>query len=201
MYPDDIRGVYEESSALPYYLVGLFVSTLIVALLINTVQSAFQRISPDLQSLTPAQLWITVIPFFGSIWIFYVIWHLANALSEEFKRRKIVEFETFPGLGVGWAYAFFTVTAQLTLLIDETTITVLLYIVSFILLIIYWTKIAAFNNKLNYDSLGANQFHSPPPFQSQWQQHAQHNRPESQIPQQPPAQSPQQGEWERWKPK
>src|ERR1044072_1793009 len=163
MWPDEIGGVPEEPLMWPWYTAGVFLLTLIMCLLVNTIHSIFQRAAPDLRSMTPLQIWISILPAFGRIWIFYVIYQLANTLREEFKRRKLVEFETSPGFGVGWAFAFFLATAHLTLLIDEPVITVLLYIVAVVLLIIYWVKIFGFRGKLDKDSLGSMQFQHPFP--------------------------------------
>lgn len=198
---------YGDPVMWPYYLLGGVVVFIISCLLANTVSALFDRISPDLRTMNPTQIWISVIPIFGSAWIFYIIYQLANALRDEFGRRKIVEFETSPGLGAGWAFAFLAATAHLTLLIDETLITVLLYVAATILLIVYWAKIAAFKNKLYSDDLRAPHnmqtsfpHHQPasPPQNVQW---PPYHPPY--VPPIPPSPEPpkQEEEWERWRPK
>lgn len=187
------------------YVVAYFVLVLITCLLVNTIQATLQRVSGDIRSLTAAQLWIAVIPVFGAFWIFYVIYQTADALAEEFRRRKIVEFETSPGLGVGWAFAFFSLTAQLMLTLDEPLITGMLFVVAAILLVIYWTKIAGFKTKLDFDSLGgANRFTDQQPFtyhQPIVPNHPPFTFPQQQSNYQPPFTPPPADDWERWKPK
>lgn len=207
MYDEEIRYAYDGPAVWPYYVVAGFAITIVMCLLVATIQSIYQRISSDLRSLSPVQLWITIIPFFGSFWIFYVIHQLASSLHQEFKRRNVVEFETSPGLGMGWAFAFFFATAQLTLLIDEAIITSLLYIASVILLVIYWMKIIGFRSKLDFDAFSGASFNTPTPFPFQiappsMQQQYRPDVPPVPQPFHPPYEPPKSADdWNRWKPK
>ena len=208
-----MEPVYHEGGGAAewiFYVIFFFTAQVVIVLFILTIQSIFEKISPDLRSLSVTQLWLTIIPAFGSIWIFYVIYQLAESLSEEFKRRQIVEFETKPGLGVGWAFSFFAVTALLTMMIDERIITILLYVTAVVLFVIYWAKLAGFKTQLTSEATSPFQpaqhfpqqpFYPPqesfPPVQQpqQWQQ------PPPPGYYNPENQPPKQDEWEKWKPK
>jgi hypothetical protein len=178
----------------PYYMVGAVMVVIIFALLVNTIQTVFDRLSPDLRVLSAAQLWVTIIPVFGSFWIFYVVYQLAGALREEFRRRNVVEFETYPGLGTGWAFSFFAFTTELMLTLDAPVVTLLLAILSVILLVAYWMKVAEFRRKLDDH---ARQMHSqqmPPPYTFYPPQYP----PPADTPPPPPQQD---DAWNRWRPK
>ncbi len=198
---------YEEVSDPSYwqYYVILFAITLVVlCLLMNTIANVLQRISSDLRTLTTPQIWITVIPFFGNIWIFHVVNQTAQMLKEEYARRKITEFETSPGLGVGLLLSFVLLTAELTLMMDETAFTVLLYLLAILLLILYWIKLIRFREKLDRDSLATHPQQHQTPFPQSFEQ-PQNYYPPNEFPPAndfpPPDSPPSNDAWDRWKPK
>lgn len=193
------REVTNDPVMWPYYVFGGCVVLIIFALLVYTIQTIFDRLSPDLRTLRAPQLWLTIIPVFGSFWIFYVVYQLAHSLREEFKRRSIIEFETSPGLGTGWAFSFVAFTAQLMLTIDEPVVTSLLSILAVILLVVYWTKIVSFRAKLDED-IARTSTQQMPPYGFQ----QTHYPPSPYYPPPPPPPSsppPADDQWERWRPK
>lgn len=211
MWPQDIGGVHHEPSYWLYYSMAGLAIEVFMAVLLSVYNAINQRIACDLRNLSPLQLWLMIVPAFGSIWIFYVIWQNANALSEEFKRRKIIEFETYPGLGIGWAFSFFCATAQLTLLLDDPGIPILLGIATVILFVIFLVKLAGFKDKLDKDALNEAHLVPPPPPQYTYPNYQQPVQQQPDYTQQqfppgnyPPPQNPepyQPNDWERWKPK
>ena len=197
--------VAEEPTHWQYYVLLFVGYSIVTCVLMNTVANLVQRVSPDLRTLTPAQVWITVIPLFGSGWIFNVVYKLAEMLKEEFARRKMVEFETTPGLGAGMLFAFITFTAHLTLLIDEPVLTAVLYIASVILLVLYWIRLVNFREKIDRDSLtqyAQQQFSFQQPLQQQVPPPGYYP-PNNYYPSQdvPPDAPPSNDEWDRWRPK
>lgn len=212
---------YEEASDpsfWQYYAVMLVVSTIVSCLLLNTMATLTERISPDLRTLSPAQVWVSVIPVFGSFWIFHVVNQLSNMLREEFARRKIVEFETSPGLSSGLGFCFTVFVAQLTLILDSPALSIFLYIAAIALLALYWSKLAGFRQKLDADLYQSQQsWQSPEQQQQQWppQQFPppqfppppqQYNTPPQWNYPPPPQDFPPQAppppdEWEKWRPK
>lgn len=185
------------------YVILIIVTTLVLCLLANTMANVIERVSPDLRTISSGQSWLSIIPVFGTFWIFYAVQQTSNMLSEEFQRRKIVEFETHPGLAVGWGFSFILFCAQLTLLIDATTMTLFLYIGAIITLIVYWVKLAGFKTKLDNDLMRQHTQRFQHPFQQNtphpFPEHPQHYPSTPDFPPQPPA--PPVNEWDRWKPK
>jgi hypothetical protein len=207
---------YEEPTVWPYYFIGAVVIMIISCLLASTFQSVWRSISADLRTMAPEQSWLIIIPILGIIWMFYMIYQMGNALKEEFKRREIVEFESTPGLGIGWAFSFALLTGQLVSFIGEPVLTAILLITAVILLIIFWIRLAGFQRKLEtLNGAGFHQFHHmPPPPQQEWppnypppqnNQWPPQNNPWTPSNNQWPPQNfpppPQQNEWEKWKPK
>lgn len=212
MWPREIGGVYEEPSQWLYYSVAGLAIIIFTGVLVSIYLAIYQRIASDLRNLSIAQLWLMIIPTVGTIWIFYVIWQSANAISEEFKRRKIIEFETYPALGIGWAFAFFLATTQLTMLIEEPGITILLGIATLVLFVIFIIRLAGFKDKLDKDTLSDTHLVPPAPYQYQNPQYPQQEQQWNSYDQQqsppvnfPPAQNPEpykpQDDYDRWRPK
>lgn len=188
-----------------FYVVLIVLTLIALCLLMNTVANLIERISPDLRTLQPAQTWLSVIPVFGSFWVFFVVQKTAGMLQEEYARRKIVEFETSPGLATGWGFCFLLLCAQLTLMIDATVMTTLLYIGAAVMFAVYWQKLNRFRQKLDHDLMQHTQPHMPP-FPQQphvpFQQPPNYFPPPQHFP--PPPSStppPPPNDWERWKPK
>lgn len=206
MYDNRYHG-YEEPTVWPYYLIGGIIIFIVFCLLANTFQTLWKCISEDLRTMSPEQSWLIIIPLFGVIWMFYLIFRLGEALKEEFSRKNIVEFESAPGLGIGWAFSFAILTAQLVSFIDEPVMAFILYLAATTLLIIFWIRLAGFINKLNYNpKTGFEQQQSqpfqqmPPAPQQQWPYYP----PQQNFPEPPPYFPPpqqQENEWDRWRPK
>lgn len=173
---------YEEASDpsyWQYYVLMFVVSTIVMCVLLNTMANLAERISPDLRTLDSSQVWISIIPVFGSFWIFHVVIKLSNMLRDEFARRKIVEFETSPGLSSGLGFCFTLFIAQITLLFDTPVLAVVLYITAIALLAVYWSKLAAYTRKMDFPHHQQSQQQNQWQYPSQWQsgssepQHAQ----------------------------
>jgi hypothetical protein len=185
------------------YVILIIVTILVLCVLSNMMANLIDRISPDLRTISSGQAWLSIIPVFGTFWIFYVVQQTANMVGEEFQRRKIVEFETSPGLAIGWGFSFIFLCAQITLLIDAAFFTFLLYLGAIGTLIIYYVKLSGFKGKLDADLMRQNMSQ----FQQPFVQQPPHPFPEQQTyfppPQDFPPQSspPPADDWDRWKPR
>jgi hypothetical protein len=206
-----VEEYYQESSGSDwvFYVVLTIATLIVICLLMNSLANLVERISPDLRTISPGQAWLSVIPVFGSFWMFYVVRQVSDMTEQEFNRRKIVEFENSPGLAVGWGFCFILFCAQLTLLIDTPLFTALLYIAGIVTLIVYWSKVAELRRKLDHDLIAHHPAH-PFPQNAQPYQPPQNFPPQQYFPPHPfppatdfpPPPSPPPGdEWERWKPK
>jgi hypothetical protein len=207
MYYEEVS----EPSYWPLYVMLFVVSTIVICLLLNIMANLAERISPELRTMQPGQVWLAVIPVFGSFWIFHAVMQLANMLREEFSKRKIVEFETSPGLSSGLGFCFTLFVAQITLLFDTPVLAVFLYIAAITLLALYWSKLSGYTRKLDHPQAHQLPFTQP---QQQWPQSQPYQYPPPPQWQYPPAPQsdasqqwpvtpppPPADEWEKWRPK
>lgn len=208
--------MYYEEQADPtfwqYYVLLFIVSMIVLCLLLNSMSQLIERITYDIRTISSGSVWLAVIPFFGSFWIFYAVYQLSIMLREEFDRRKIVEFETSPGLssGIGFCFTFFV--AQLSLMFDSLLLSGLMHVAAVVLLIVYWNKLGSFRRKIDHSFTQSTHVQHSPAEQNYAVQHFPppmdivqnpYEQPTWQFPppQQDPPQSPPPDEWERWKPK
>ena len=91
---DRYYEAYEEPSLWPYYLIALCVAVVISVVVGAALRNILSKISPEFVVIPPEQIWLMMIPLFGTCWMFYMIWHVSNGIKEEFRKRNIVEFET-----------------------------------------------------------------------------------------------------------
>ncbi len=185
------------------YVILIIVTIVVLCVLANMIANLIDRVSVDLRTINSGQAWLSIIPIFGSFWLFYVVQQTANMVGEEFRRRKIVEFETSPGLAIGWGFSFILLCAQLTLMFESTFFTAILYLGAIATFIIYCVKLAGQKAKFDNDLMRQNLQQ----FQQPYMQHPMHPFPE-QAPYNPPHQdfpppplTPTPEEWEKWKPK
>lgn len=91
--------------------------------------------------MSPAMVWLNLIPGFGMIWHFFVVINMAKSLEAEFQQRQI-ENEPAPGKTIG---------IVMCILICCGAIPVIGPLVSlggFVCWIIYWVKMAGFSAKI-----------------------------------------------------
>jgi len=108
-----------------------------------TLQRALSKCSPANRTMSPGLVWLQIIPFFGLIWQFFVVFAVANSLDNEFAARRIQE-ESKPGQSLGLAMCITRVCTVIPFL------GIFAAIASLVLWIIYWVKIAGFSRKLDY---------------------------------------------------
>jgi len=108
-----------------------------------TLQRALSKCSPANRTMSPGLVWLQIIPFFGFIWQFFVVFAVANSLDNEFAARRIQE-EPKPGQSLGLAMCITRVCTVIPFL------GIFAAIASLVLWIIYWVKIAGFSRKLDY---------------------------------------------------
>ncbi len=107
-----------------------------------TLHRTFDEISEENRLMPSAQVWLTLIPLFGTIWQFIIIGKMADSLQKEFAMRGLECKEVRPGFNVGLAYCILSVTAF---------IPILGWIGSFaglVCWIVYWVNINDYKNQL-----------------------------------------------------
>jgi len=128
--------------------IGLFFVVFAILILptvffLLTLQRALSKCSPANRTMSPGLVWLQIIPFFGFIWQFFVVFAVANSLGNEFAARRIPE-EPKPGQSLGLAMCITRVCTVIPFL------GIFAAIASLVLWIIYWVKIAGFSRKLDY---------------------------------------------------
>ncbi len=126
------------------------------------LQNTLKAVSVENRKMRPGQVWLLFIPLFSIYWIFEVVNKMADSLKAEFASRNIEVNEERPGYPIGIAYAIIGVVSAFVKLVskildfptvEDSIITVILGLVSFVLWILYWVKISGYRKMLVADSL------------------------------------------------
>ncbi len=134
----------------PFLGMGIFMGLLVlmaVSLLpqiffLLTLHRTFEAISPQNRLMNPAEVWLTLIPFFGMIWIFFIVQRLSDSLQKEFAMKGISCNEDRPGYQIGMIYA----AAQAAIVIP--ILGFLAPFAALVLWIVYWIKVAEYKRLL-----------------------------------------------------
>jgi hypothetical protein len=154
----------QELAALGGAILGIACLVLGVALVIAifyflTLQKALNRVSPHNRLMEPGLVWLGIIPLFSVIWSFFLASRIPDSLRNEFRERNRDDGSDY-GKGVGMANA---VIGVISLLITfggmagrdikpiADGINTLLGLISLVLWIVFWVKIANYSNALASD--------------------------------------------------
>jgi hypothetical protein len=121
------------------FVIGLLLLPSIFFL--RTLQKALNRCAPESRTMTPAHVWLMLIPLFNIVWQFIVVFRVASSLGNEFRRRKIPA-EAEPGQSIGLASSVLLLTSFLPVIGLLTGIAGVVY------WIVYWVKIANYSSRL-----------------------------------------------------
>ena len=72
-----------------FYGVVIAVSIIVHCFFLNTLSKCFKEISPRNRTMEPGQVWLSLIPLFGTVWIFIVVLKLADSLEKEYRSRGL----------------------------------------------------------------------------------------------------------------
>lgn len=72
------------------------------------LQNTFKVISPHNRLMRPGQVWLELIPIFGSIWTFFVVSRLSDSIAAECRQRGI-PVDGRPTYTTGLAFAILSV--------------------------------------------------------------------------------------------
>ena len=128
------------------FIIWMFLILCVVMLIplifyLITLQKALSRCAPQSRAMEPGLVWLQLIPIFNMVWQFFVVINVATSLHNEFVRRGIPQ-EQSPGQGIGMAMCILSVCSIIPLLGIPCALA------SFILWIIYWSKIAGFSGMI-----------------------------------------------------
>lgn len=115
--------------------------TVIGVFYLAMLQKALSRCSPQNRTLSPALVWLQLIPLFGLVWHFGLVFNVTRSLRAEFAARGIVE-DLGPAQGIGLSMCVLNAIAIIPYL------GILTGFVALVCWIIYWVKIAGFSKKI-----------------------------------------------------
>jgi hypothetical protein len=108
-----------------------------------TLSRALEKCSPASRTMQPGMVWLMLIPFFGLIWNFFIVLALANSLGREFPARGVTHFDPEPGKSRGLAMCVCMACGIIPVL------GIVASLVSLVLWVVYWIKIAEFSRVLD----------------------------------------------------
>lgn len=133
-------------------LINFIVSTLALIPFILTLRKAILRCSPESRTLSPAQIWLLIIPFFNFVWEFVVVVRLAETLHNEFSKRGI-ETDKAPGRTIGLVTCALFVIAIIPFRFFD--LIVIAGLPATICWVMYWIKIWRFSSRLRVSEQSA----------------------------------------------
>jgi hypothetical protein len=127
---------------------GLSIAIFVVALIgiavaiiyLLTLHKCLNRVSPQNRAMAPGLVWLSLIPFVGIVWTFFVVLNIAKSLVAEGQSRGIDLGDG--GKTIGLVMAILMVCGIIPVLGMFASIGGL------VCWIIYWVKIAGYSNQL-----------------------------------------------------
>jgi hypothetical protein len=98
-----------------------------------------RKCSPQSQTMKPGMVWLSLVPIFNIVWVFFVVSAIANSLGNEFRLRSVPVDDPKPGKSIGIAMAVSAVCSIVPGVI----------LVHLVLWIVYWVQIARFSRRLD----------------------------------------------------
>lgn len=105
------------------------------------LQKALSRCSTKNRAMSPALVWLLLIPIFNLFWHFFIVVKVAKSLQNEFRSRSIA-FKSPPGQNIGLAMCILSVLSFIPY------VGFLCSIAALVCWIIYWIKIAGFSSQI-----------------------------------------------------
>jgi hypothetical protein len=155
-----------NAAAVDTAVLGLVCLLLIVAILIAvfyllTLQKALSRVSRRNRLMEPGMVWLSLIPLFNIVWNFFIVTRIPDSLRNEFRDRGQDDGSDY-GKGIGLTNAIIGVASiplsvmrnvseaakQLELTMVFALIEGVLGLVSLVLFIIFWVRIAGYSKQL-----------------------------------------------------
>jgi len=150
-------GVF--SLILPMIILVIVVSILV--LFYQTLYRALTRVSPENRKMRPAAVLLNLIPVFGLFWMFVTVIRISDSLKMEFIKRDMTLPDIRPAFVTGMVYSsadvLFSVFEQFRRIDNGLSLKIIGFIlglVCFVMLIMYWIRIADYSGKLAPSTMG-----------------------------------------------
>jgi hypothetical protein len=110
---------------------------------IVTLQSTLDTVSVENRKMPSGNVWLLLIPLFGTVWHFIVVNNLADSIAAEAKTNDIRIEESRPAYSVGLAMCI------LNCFFFIPGLNILTGIAGLVCWILYWVKISSYKNTLS----------------------------------------------------
>lgn len=110
-----------------------------------TLSKCLSRVSGRNRRMEPGQVWLNLIPCFGTVWIFITVNRIAESLEDEFYDRRLRRDGDF-GKNLGVMYNVMVLLGAIPYIGG------IFSIIGLVMWIIYWVKIAGYSRQLAEDS-------------------------------------------------
>lgn len=115
---------------------------------LKNLQDLLKECSPKNLQMPPANVWLMFVPIFNVVYPFIMYPKISESIKREFEDRNSPQDGDYLKT-IGMSMAIITLCSSLFNFISkESVIESLMSLASLILVIIYWTKAAAFKEKL-----------------------------------------------------
>ena len=147
------------------FVIGLAIYLTVAIFYLLTLQRALDKVSPRNRLMEPGMVWLMLIPLFNEIWQFFVASRLPDSLKAEFQDRRRDDGSNYgktiamTRAGIAIANIFLAVGSNVVnLAMDAPELSLamsipanILSLVSLVLFIIFWVKIANYGRMLSED--------------------------------------------------
>ncbi len=142
-------------------MMGLLCLFLVIALVLTIVfsylhdlQKALSRVSPRNRLMQPGMVWLALIPLFNLVWVFFIATQVPDSLRNEFRDRGQDDGSDY-GRMLGLINAILGVVGVPVNLLSQMRpssqlrlVLLPLALVSLIVFILFWVKIAGYSRQL-----------------------------------------------------
>jgi hypothetical protein len=135
-------GNAELSILFAVVLVVLVIGLIPAIFYLLTLSRTLKQVAPHNQRMTPGEVWLTLIPLFGTVWHFFVVARVADSLAAEFNQRRIPCNEQRPGYNIGLWMLILPLVGFIPILGGLASLAGL------VLWIVYWVRIAGYKRQL-----------------------------------------------------
>jgi hypothetical protein len=136
------QNMDEQIFMFSFYGAIYLVILVITVFYLLTLHRALGHCRPRNRKMEPGMVWLTLIPCFPLIWNFFIVNRIAESLRKEFRSRGM-RMDGDGGQGIG------TAMSVLQLLVCVPIVNYCSWMPLFIIWILYWVKIAGYNQRLS----------------------------------------------------
>lgn len=129
-----------DSSAISIVLLLLALFLGVTIFYLITLQKALEAVSPENRQMPPGQVWLSLIPLFNFVWMFYVVKKIAQSFQLECYALNIPTKELRPTSGIGNAKNMLRICTFIPII---GAIANLGFIICWI---VYWTSVNKYKN-------------------------------------------------------